>query len=314
MKKSISIVIPAYNEEEVIDELVKRITAVIDEEKNYDFEVIIVDNGSKDLTYQKLLNANVKDKRFKALQLSRNFAPDGGYAAGLNYCKGDAAIFMNADLQDPPEMIPEFIKKWEEGYDIVYAKILHRGGESRFRNFFTSFGYSLIYHLTGKLIPKNVTDFRIIDRKVYTIINGMHENSRFIRGMIVWTGFNQTAIEYSKSPRFAGESKYSNPFKLAIYGLNGALAFSSIPLRIVTSAGLLIGFLALFLGFIQLIYWILFQPDVRGFLSLYMTLTILFGALFFFLGIIAEYISRIYEEVKQRPNFIVKNEIGFDKN
>jgi polyisoprenyl-phosphate glycosyltransferase len=308
-KKLISIVIPAYNEEEVVDELKKRLQAMMDSTPRYDFEVIIVENGSSDSTYNKLLKIHNEDYRFKILQLSRNFRCDGGITAGLQYVRGDAAVIMMADLQDPPELVPRFLEKWEDGYDIVYTVVLKRTGTALTRRFFSQMFYKIIGLLTDRAIPENASDFRLIDRRVYETVNRMNERNRMLRGIISWTGFRQYAIEYERPERFAGESKadFVHVFKLA---LDGIFSLSHIPLKLTTYLGFVISVLSFVMIFVELSLFVLYGREVPGFTTLIITILFLFGMLFIALGIIGEYIARIYDEVKQRPNYIVKREIG----
>src|SRR3989344_4454952 len=310
MKKLISIVIPAYNEEEVLDELRRRLQAAAYSLKNYDLEFIIVENGSSDSSYMKLLSFHEQDKRFKILQLSRNFGCDGGITAGLNYARGDAAVIMNADLQDPPEMITKFIEKWEQGYEVVYGIIKKRKGVSLSRRIVSSLFYKVLNWLTDKKIPKNASDFRLIDRKVYLTVNSMQERNKFLRGVIAWTGFRQTGIPFRRPPRFAGKPK-ANIFQALDVAMNGIFSFSYFPLKIATWFGFFTFIIALILFIVEIALFITLGRKVPGFTTTILIILFFFGALFFLLGIIGIYLARIYDEVKQRPNFIVRNEVGF---
>ncbi len=320
MEKLISIVIPAWNEEEGLDELKKRLQKVLNNLNEYLFEIIIVENGSSDNSYQKLLEIHEEDKRFKIIQLSKNFGCDGGITAGLKYAKGDAVIIMNADLQDPPEVIPQFIEKWEQGYEIVYGVIKKRTGVSIFRKIFSWMFYQVIHSLTKGEILKNVTDFRLMDKKVYTVINNMPEHNRFLRGMISWSGFKRVGIPFIRSSRYkeGGEAKTSNVFQhargLIKFAMNAIFTFSDFPLKLIVGVGILTSLFSFLLAIYflggYLIYGIVSAGYVRGHTSLMLVVLFLFGVLFIFLGVIGEYISKIYEEVKQRPLYIVKNKIG----
>jgi dolichol-phosphate mannosyltransferase len=310
MKKLISIVIPAYNEEDVLDELKRRLQNVMNTCNNYDFEVIIVENGSWDSSFEKLLLIHVEDPRFKIVQLSRNFECDGGIAAGLQYVKGDAAVIMNADLQDPPEMIPSFIERWEKGNEIVYGIIEQREGVPFLRKFLSRAAYIIISKLSHHMIPENVSDFRLVDRKVYSVINKMPEKNKFLRGLIVWTGFKQTGIPYKRPQRFAGSSKadFKTVWKVA---MNGIFSFSYFPLQIATALGFMLSLITFVIGVFEIFFFVMYGREVPGFTTLILTVLFCFGVLFFLLGIFGKYIERIYEEVKQRPNYIVKDTIGF---
>jgi polyisoprenyl-phosphate glycosyltransferase len=312
MKKLISIVIPAYNEEEVLDELKRRLEGVMDANRSYDFEVIIVENGSFDTSFEKLIEINRVDPRFKVVQLSRNFGCDGGITAGLKYASGEAAVIMNADLQDPPEMIDKFIEKWEEGYEVVYGIIDKRMGISIMRKFLSSMAYKIIYNLTHAAIPKNASDFRLMDRKVYSIINRMDEKNRYLRGIIAWTGFKQIGISYERPPRFAGSTKAGlcAAFNVAI---NGIFSFSYFPLQIATILGFLVSICSFIMIFVELGLYLIYGQVVPGFTTTIILILFLFGILFSLMGIMGVYIARIYDEVKQRPNFIVRDKIGFEK-
>jgi len=311
MKKLVSIVIPAYNEEEVLDELKRRLQKLMEINKEYDFEVVVVENGSWDSTFQKLFLINKEDPRFKIVQLSRNFGCDGGITAGLRYVKGDAAVIMNADLQDPPEMITQFIKKWEEGYDIVYGIIQKRKGISLIRKILSSLAYKIIYHLTDATIPENASDFRLIDKKVYATVNKMEEKNKFLRGIVAWTGFKQIGISYERPPRYAGDPKagFCTAFNVAI---NGIFSFSYFPLQIATVLGFMVSILSFILILVELGLYLRYGQVVPGFTTTIILILFLFGVLFSLLGIMGVYIARIYDEVKERPNFIVNDAIGFN--
>jgi len=312
MKKLISIVTPAYNEEEVIGELANRLCQIKKSLNKYDFEIVVVENGSSDLTLQKLMQIRSVDPTFKIIQLSRNFGYEGGITAGLMNAKGDAVIMMNADLQDPPEMIPKFIKKWEEGYDIVYAVIQKREGISVIRSFTYSNFYRVINLLTKNIIPRNVTEFRLMDKKVYSVINCMNERNRFIRGMVAWTGFKQIGIPFIRPPRFAGKSKGGDFNTIMTTATNGIISFSYLPLKL----SMIIGFLVSVSSFAAILYilvlYLIYGSIIPGYFSTLIVILFFFGVLFIIIGIMGLYISKIYDEVKKRPMYIIKNKFGFD--
>lgn len=310
MKRLISIVIPAYNEEDVVDELKKRIQEVMKINGTYIFEVIIVENGSWDTTFDKLEQINADDPRFKVVQLSRNFGPDGGITAGLSQAKGDAAVIMNADLQDPPEMITLFIKKWEDGYDIVYGIIQKRDGVSYLRKILSNIAYKIINKLTDRTIPENAGDFRLIDRSVYTIINEMNEQNKYLRGLIAWTGFRQIGIPYERPARFAGDSKAGFSTALDV-AMNGIFSFSYFPLKLATVIGFTLSVLSFVLIVFEISLFFIYGREVPGYTSTILLMLFLFGMLFLLLGIVGIYLGRIYDEVKQRPNYIIKKKVGF---
>lgn len=310
MKRLISIVIPAYNEEDVLDELKRRLQDVMKINEGYNFEVIIVENGSWDSSFEKLTRMNLDDPRFKVVQLSRNFGPDGGITAGLSYAKGDAAVIMNADLQDPPEMIPRFIEKWEEGYEIVYGIIQKRKGVSQTRNILSIIAYKIINKLSDKTIPENAGDFRLVDNRVYHVINEMKEQNKYLRGLIAWTGFKQIGIPYERPPRYAGNSKagFSTAMDVA---MNGIFSFSYFPLKIATIMGFSLSVISFILILAEIGLFFVYGREVPGYTSTILIILFLFGMLFLLLGIVGIYMGRIYDEVKQRPNYIIKKEIGF---
>lgn len=309
-KKLISIVIPVYNEEAVLDELKKRLQQVMKIKTDYDFEVIIVEHGSWDSSFEKLVKMNKEDQRFKIIQLSRNFGYENAITAGLKHVQGDAVAIMNADLQDPPEMIPKFIEKWNEGYEIVYGIIKKRKGVSLKKRILASLFYKVIYVLTNKVVPKDVSDFRLIDKKVYSVVNQMKEKNKFLRGIIVWTGFKQVGIPFERPPRYAGESKF-NFSTIITFAMNGIFSFSYFPLKIALGLGFLMTIGSFIAMLIEISIFLKYGRVVPGFTTIVLATFFLFGILFFVLGIIGIYIARIYEELKQRPDFIVNNKIGF---
>lgn len=311
MKKLISVVIPAYNEEDVLDELQRRLKNIMDSNTDYKFEIIIVENGSWDSSFDKLVQINKEDPRFKIVKLSKNFGCDGGITAGLKYATGDAAVIMNADLQDPPEMITQFLKKWEEGYEIIYGIIEKREGVSFTRKILSKLAYEIIYNLTREAIPKNASDFRLIDKKVYVIVNNMDEKNKFLRGIIAWTGFKQTGIPYERPARYAGETKAGFCAALNV-AMNGIFSFSYFPLHIATILGFVISAISFALIFLELAFFFIYGQIVPGFTTTIILILFLFGMLFFLIGIVGIYIARIYDEVKQRPNFIVTDKIGIN--
>jgi glycosyltransferase involved in cell wall biosynthesis len=310
-KKLISVIVPAYNEEECVEELARRLALVFDENPKYDFEAIIVENGSIDRTWELLQKIHQRDQRFKTIQLARNFRMDGGLTAGINFASGDAAVLMTADLQDPPELISEFIKKWEEGFENVYMVVTKRTGTGPIRTFNSKAFYWLAGKLTDDRIPKNASDFRLVDRKVYEAVRSMEERNRFVRGLFAWVGFKSVGVEAERPIRFGGASKaYS--FKVIDLAFKGILSHSYIPLKLITLTGIgasAVSLLAL-LGFTA--NWLLRGVPFAGFGTIVALVLLLFGFLTFMLGLIAEYVGLIYEEVKSRPNFIVRQVLGFN--
>jgi len=309
-KKLISLVIPIFNEESNISELYIQLVKLMSREIKYNFEIIAVEHGSTDSTFKKLLTINKKDKRLKILQLSKNFGnADAAIFAGLNFVKGDASVLMMGDLQDPPDMIPQFIRKWEQGYEIVYGIIKKRADTSFSRKISSLLFYMILNKLTNNLFPENVSDFRLIDKKVYEIVKTMPERNKFLRGIINWTGFSQIGVSFNREKRFAGESK-AYFFTVLKVALNGIFSFSYAPLKLVTLLGFALSVVSFMLIIYQLSLYIVVGRGEPGISTIVIVLGFLFGMLFLILGVMGEYLARIYDEVKQRPNFIIRNKIG----
>lgn len=309
MKKLISVIIPAYNESDCVDELARRLQAQFALLPAYEFEVLVIENGSVDDTFEKLVRIHKADPRFKILQLARNFRMDGGITAGLSHATGDAAVIMTADLQDPPELLPRFIEKWEEGYENIYGVVTARHGTGPLRRFNSRAFYWLIAKLTDNRIPKNASDFRLVDRRVYQAVNLMQERNRFVRGLFAWVGYKSTGIEHERPPRHGGSSKaYS--MKVLDLALKGIFAHSYIPLKLITISGLAVSGLSFLTLGVLALKFVFFGVPFPGFGTIIAFILLLFGILFSMLGIVSEYVAMIYEEVKQRPNFVVRERVG----
>ena len=304
IKKLISIVVPAFNEEDCIDELARRLTSVMDGLTNYQFEVLIVENGSTDKTWSLLQKIASSDKRFKPIRLSRNFGMDGGVTAGLEMATGDACVIMTADLQDPPELIVEFIEKWESGYENIYMIVEKRSTSNVLRRINSKLFYFMAGRLTGGLIPKDVSDFRLVDRKVYEAVRGMEERNRFVRGLFAWVGFRSIGIKHPRPARFGGESKarLSTVLRLAKHGI---LSFSDIPLRFITWFGISCSGIAITAIFVFTLLKMTIGTPFAGFATIVTIVLFFFGLLSFMIGILAEYVAMIHSEVKGRPNFVI---------
>lgn len=309
MKKLVSVIVPAFNEESCIDELARRLKIVFSKNEKYDFEALIIENGSTDRTWEILKVINVKDPRFKVIRLARNFRMDGGITAGLNFAKGDAVVFMTADLQDPPELISEFIKKWEDGFENVYMQVSKRVGTGPLRTFNSKAFYWLAGKLTDNRIPKNVSDFRLLDRKVYEAVRGMNERNRFVRGLVAWVGFRSVGVEAERPERFGGESK-AHSLKVIDLAFKGIFSHSYVPLKLITMTGVALSLISFVSLLVWMIVWITSGVPFAGFGTIVSLAVLAFGTLTFMLGIIAEYLGLIYEEVKGRPNFIVAEQLG----
>ena len=311
-KKLISLIIPAYNEEDCVDELAKRLKAVFHSESQYDFEAVVVENGSIDTTWGKLQRIAKDDSRFKILKLSRNFRMDGGLTAGLDYITGDACVLMTADLQDPPELIPTFLRKWEEGYENIFGIVTKREGTGPIRTMNSKIFYWLAGKLTDGRIPRNASDFRLVDKKVYEAVRGMAERNRFVRGLFAWAGFNSIGIPMERPPRFGGVSN-AHTFKVLDLAFKGIFAHSYKPLRLITVIGFLVSAIS-FMSIVPLfILWVYAGVPFAGFGTLVALLLLIFGMLSLMLGILSEYVGLIYEEVKGRPNFLVSEFLNHER-
>jgi glycosyltransferase involved in cell wall biosynthesis len=308
--KKVSIVIPAFNEQDCVEELTERLIEIFNAEKKYEWEAIVIENGSTDGTWQKLRRIAEKDSRFKIIKLSRNFRMDGGLTAGLNFIEGDAAVLMSADLQDPPEMIPYFLRKWEEGFENIYGVISKRTGTKILRKINSILFYKIAGSLTNKMIPENASDFRLVDKKVYEAVRGMNERNRFVRGLFAWVGFKSIGIPMERPKRFAGKSN-ADTFKVLELAVKGLLAHSFKPLRFISVAGLVISLLSLISIIILSILAIFLGVPFAGFGTIVALIIGGFGFQTLLLGIVSEYLGLVYEEAKSRPNFIVSEKIGF---
>jgi dolichol-phosphate mannosyltransferase len=312
-KKLVSIIVPAYNETDCVDELARRLTEVFESEPDYRWEAVIVENGSIDDTWVKLQRIHEQDPRFKILRLARNFRMDGGLTAGLDYVTGAACVLMTADLQDPPEMIHEFLRKWEEGYENIYGVVTERQGTGPIRTFNSKAFYWLAGKLTDGTIPRNASDFRLLDRKAYEAVRSMNERNRFVRGLVAWVGFNSIGIPMQRPPRFAGTSN-AHSLKVIELAFKGIFAHSYIPLRLITLVGVSLSALSFLALILSGILWLTRGVPFGGFGTIVALVLLLFGVLSFMLGIVSEYVGLIYEEVKARPNFIVSQRLGFDSD
>ena len=305
----ISIVIPAYNEEACVAELASRLTNLFAVENKYVFEVLIVENGSVDRTWDLLKGIAAKDSRFKIIRLSRNFRMDGGLTAGLEFASGDAAVLMTADLQDPPEFISTMLRKWEEGYENIFGVITRRNGTGPIRTLNSKLFYLVAGILTDGRIPKNASDFRLVDKKVYLSVKTMEERNRFVRGLFAWTGFKSIGIPMERAERFGGVSN-AHSFAVIDLAFKGIFAHSYKPLKLITIFGLTLSGISFVSIFPLAVLWLTRGVPFAGFGTLISILLLLVSFLFLFLGIIGEYVGLIYEEVKQRPNFIVSEIIN----
>ena len=307
-----SIVAPCFNEEGVLHELHRRVALVMDQ-TGEPWELILVNDGSRDRTAEVMRELRAADPRVKVVDFTRNFGHKIAVTAGLDYARGDAIIIIDADLQDPPEIILPMIEKWKEGYQVVYAVRSKRKGESWFKEFTAKLFYRIIYRITDVKIPLDKGDFRLMDRQVVDAMKQMRERHRFIRGMTSWVGYRQTGVEYERQERFAGETHY--PFrKMLKFALDAITGFSYAPLQFATYLGFVIAMLSAVFALV-VVYARLFMSD-HPFLGQATTLVaVLFigGIQLITLGIIGEYLGRIYDEVKARPLYLVREALGFDQ-
>ena len=309
-KPRYSIIVPVYNEEGVLPELYRRLTGAMDK-LDEPYEVVLVNDGSKDRSPEIMRDLHRKDPRYKLVNFSRNFGHQVAISAGMDYASGDAVVIIDADLQDPPEVILDLIAKWKEGYEVVYAVRAKRKGESFFKSFTASLFYRIIYRITDVDMPVDAGDFRLMGRKVVETMRTMREKHRFMRGLSSWVGFKQTGVEYVREERFAGATHY--PFrKMLRLALDGITSFSYFPLQLATYLGFITAGLSL-LGIILVIFLRLYGHNaLYGQATTLVMVLFLGGVQLIFLGIIGEYLGRIYDEVKGRPLYIVSDAVGFD--
>lgn len=309
-----SIVAPCFNEEKGLNELYRRICQVMDQ-TGEPWELVLINDGSRDKTPQIIRELRAGDPRVKLIDFTRNFGHQIAVTAGLDYAQGDAVIIIDADLQDPPEIILQMIDRWKQGYEVVYAVRTKRKGESWFKEFTAKLFYRIIYRITDVDIPLDTGDFRLMDRRVVEAIRQMRERHRFVRGMTSWVGFRQTGVEYVREERFAGETHY--PFrKMLKFALDAITGYSYAPLQIATFLGFLIAGLSA-VAVVLVIYARLFmgaagQEQFHGQATTLVMVLFLGGVQLITLGVIGEYLGRIYDEVKGRPLYLVREAVGFE--
>lgn len=309
--RKLSVVVPGLNEERAIPPLVARLQPVL-ERLGLDWEVIFVDDGSTDGTLALLKQLNARDARFKAVSLSRNFGKEIAAAAGFTYASGDAAVLMDADLQHPPELIEEFVKQWGQGYDIVYGRRLDRDTDSLLHRFFARSFYLIFERLSGTVLPEGAGDFRLLDRKAIDAMNRMRERVRFNKGLYAWMGFRTVGVPFTVPQRVGGKSRW-RPRQLLRFAFDGLTSFSTIPLRVWSYLGLLVSLFAFGYAMIILVKTLIYGVDVPGFPSLIISVMFFAGVQLISLGVLGEYLGRMYEEVKGRPLFLVSEELGVDR-
>jgi glycosyltransferase involved in cell wall biosynthesis len=300
-----SVIIPVYNEALVIRETYKRLKTVM-EQADGSYELLFVNDGSKDETIEILKELSLKDETVKYLDFSRNFGHQIAITAGMDYALGEAVVIIDADLQDPPELILEMIQKWKEGYEVVYAKRTKRKGETIFKKVTAHLFYRILRASTDIDIPLDTGDFRLMDRKVCDQLVSMRERNRFVRGLVSWVGFKQTAVEYERDERFAGETKY--PLKKMLrFSMDGITSFSYKPLKLASLLGFFLSFSSVIWMVVVLYLKLFTNSTVVGWSSLLMATLFFNGVVLIMLGVMGEYIGRIYDEVKHRPLYILKD-------
>ena len=308
-----SLIIPIYNEEETIPELYRRVSDVMDSLDD-SVELILINDGSRDCSLNLMRELQERDARVCYISFARNFGHQAAVTAGLNFARGQVIVVLDADLQDPPELIPKMIESWQAGYHVVYAQRTKRKKESWFKRLTAYVFYRLLRRLADVDIPADTGDFCLMDRQVVDLLNSMPERNRYIRGLRAWIGFRQTAVKFERDPRFAGEVKYTFKKSLAL-AINSLVSFSKIPLRISTYLGLFSALIALLMALLVL-YWRLQQPDspVTGLATILIAVFFLGSVQLISIGILGEYIGRIYEEVKGRPAYTIAEIAGLEIN
>lgn len=306
----LSVVVPLYNEELNIDYLFERLTSVLSR-LNMTYEIVCINDGSKDNTLMHLIEYHSQNSKIKVINLSRNYGKEIALSAGLDYARGNAVIPIDADLQDPPELIEELVAKWREGYDVVYATRRSRTGESWLKRFTANAFYRIIDSISRVPIPRDTGDFRLLDRRVVNAIKQLPERTRFMKGLFAWVGFKQTSVLFDRPSRYKGETKW-NYWRLWNFALDGIMAFSFVPLKVWSYIGLLVAIPAFFYASFLVLRTIFFGVQVAGYASIMVAILFLGGVQLVSLGVIGEYLGRVYEEVKGRPLYLVRETYGFE--
>ena len=307
-KETLSIILPCYNEEDVLSKTWERLLSLEEKIKEYELEFVFVDDGSTDGTYDILINLRPRFSRVKIISFSRNFGHQIAVSAGIDKCNGDLAVIMDSDLQDPPEIIIDMLRLYEDGYHVVYGQRVSRRGETNFKRLSAHLFYRLLNKISEVHIPVDTGDFRLISYEVIEAFRKMPEYSRFVRGMISWIGYRQIALRYERDERAAGITKYPLK-KMILFALNGVLSFSTAPLKAVTRLGTILISVS-FIGVLYALYMRIFtQSWVEGWTALIISILLLGGLQILTLGLIGEYISRIFNQSQGRPLYIINEEI-----
>lgn len=305
----LSVVIPVYYEEDVVQACYKELRRVMCK-NSWRYELIFVNDGSKDQTLTLLKEIAYADPQVKIIDFSRNFGHQIAVTAGVIHSQGEAVVIIDADLQDPPYVIEAMVDKWKQGYDVIYAKRKKRKGETMFKCITAKCFYRFLHYMAEIDIPLDTGDFRLMDRQVVEAFKSMPERNRFVRGMISWVGFDQTYIEYERDERYAGETKY--PLKKMLhFAADGVIGFSTKPLKLVRTLGFITLFIAIVLAIYSLIAKYVMHSVVTGWTSLMVAITFFSGVQLFSIGLLGEYIARIYDESKNRPLYLIKEKVNF---
>lgn len=305
-----SIVVPVYNEEAVAEECYTRLTDVM-QSISESYEIIFVDDGSWDRTNELITSFCEKDRHIRLITFSRNFGHQAAISAGMDMSCGKAVIIIDADLQDPPEVIVEMVEKWKEGFDVVYGQREKRNGESIFKRITAKLFYRFLATQTDVDIPVDTGDFRLLDRRVCDVLNSLTEKNRYVRGLVSFAGFRQTAVRYVRDERFAGETKY--PLKKMVnFAVDATTSFSKKPLKLAGYTGFILSFASFAYLFFTIYLKLFTDRTVSGWASILSVSLFFNGVVLIMLGIIGEYIGRIYDEVKNRPLYIIKDKKGFE--
>lgn len=303
--KKISILVPAYNEQEVLEPLYQRLGKLANDNKSYEFEFLFINDGSRDNTLEIIKDYAEKDNRISYVNLSRNFGKEVAMIAGFDHVTGDATVIIDADLQDPPELIPKMIQYWEEGFDDVYAKRNSREGETWIKKTTSTIYYRMLQKTTHIELQRDTGDFRLLDRRCIEALKVIRESQRYTKGMFSWIGYKKKEITYDRDPRAAGETKWNYP-KLINFAIDGLTSFTTAPLRISSVLGFIVSFVAFIFIIILIIKTSLFGDPVEGYPSMMAAILFLGGLQLLSLGVIGEYVGRIFNETKQRPLYFVE--------
>jgi glycosyltransferase involved in cell wall biosynthesis len=310
-RRLLSVVVPVLNEERGLDPLLARLRPVL-EGLGLDWEIVFVDDGSSDSTLSKLRAFHAQDHRIKAISLSRNFGKEVAMAAGLHHVSGDAAVLIDADLQHPPELIARFVEHWRAGYDVVYAQRIDRSADTFVHRWAARGFYAAFQALSGTSLPAGAGDFRLLDRKAVDALNRMGERVRFSKGLYAWMGVRSVGVPFEVPPRIDGGTRW-RPRQLLRFGIDGIASFTTIPLRVWSYLGLLISLFAFCYAIVILIETLIFGTNAPGFPSLIISVMFFAGVQLISLGVIGEYLGRMYEEIKGRPLFLVSEELGLER-